>query len=84
MVGEAPVRHLHFTGALPCRSHRRRARRRSSQLPPATPEYAWDRVERVGATHVAGDLATDEFWPAKVGSAAVPCSVSLTAGPGCQ
>ena len=73
MVGEAPVRRLCFTGAPPCRCHRRRARRRSSQLPLATPEYAQGRIERVGANRVAGDLVTGEFWPARVGSAAVPC-----------
>ena len=84
MVGEASVRRLHFTGAPPCRCHRRRARRRSSQLPLATPEYARGRVERVGANRVTGDLAAGEFWLARVGSTAVPCSVLLTAGPGCQ
>ena len=71
MVGEAPIRCLRFTGAPPCRCHRRRARRWSSQLPPATPEYARDRVERVGANRVAGDLAAGEFWPTGTDSTAV-------------
>ena len=63
MVGEASVRRLCFTEAPPCRCHRRSARRRSSQLPSATPEYVRDRVERVGANRVAGDLTVGEFAP---------------------
>ena len=63
MVGEAFVRRLRFTGAPLCRCHRRSARRRSSQLPSATPEYVRDRVERVGANCVAGDLTVGEFAP---------------------
>ena len=74
MVGEASVRRLRFTGAPPCRCHRRSARRRSSQLPSATPEYVRDRVERVGANRVVGDLAVGEFWPARADQRrCVPC-----------
>ena len=71
MVGEASVRRLRFTGAPPCRCHRRSARRRSSQLPSATPEYVRDRVERVGANRVAGDLTVGEFAPVSAVAATV-------------
>ena len=71
MVGEASVRRLRFTGAPPCRCHRRSARRRSSQLPSATPEYVRDRVERVGANRVAGDLTVGDFVPVSAVAATV-------------
>ena len=71
MVGEASVRHLRFTEAPPCRCHCRSARRRSSQLPSATPEYVRDRVERVGANRVVGDLTVGEFAPVSAVAATV-------------